>query len=59
VFFILYSVLTLKIPPPFRHNVMGLVSGVSGACYARHGSRASAQAAFANALANNQVHLRI
>ncbi|KIM71108.1 hypothetical protein PILCRDRAFT_94024 [Piloderma croceum F 1598] len=39
-------------------NVISLVTGISGACYPRHSSRASAQAAFDRAYAEGKVEVR-
>jgi hypothetical protein len=39
----------------FRHTVLPLVSGVSGACFQRHTSRAAAEAAFTAAVQSGDV----
>jgi hypothetical protein len=41
--------------PFHRHNVQPLVTGVSGACYRRHPSKAAAKAAFEEAQRANGV----
>lgn len=54
-----YDFVYIYSSPLVSENVIGLVTGVSGACYPRHSSEASARAAFASALARNQVQVKI